>query len=68
MPRINLLTDAELVKIVKRPAEHSNETVVMAMELLEYRMHYGELGCQWLDTDSGAFTKMVDPTEITGNK
>lgn len=61
--QIKLLTDVELVQIVKRPAEHSNTTVVMAMELLEYRMHYGPLGCEFLDTQSGAFTQMKDPTE-----
>jgi hypothetical protein len=57
---IKLLTDDELVSIVKHPAEYSNDKVVMAMELLEYRMSYGPLGCESLDTGSGAFTQLIE--------
>lgn len=32
---------------------------VMACEILEYRMSYGDLGCETLDPMSGAFTQMV---------
>ena len=61
MPQIKLPDDTELIRIVKHPAEYPNRTVVMAMELLEYRMHYGPLGCEFLDTEGGAFAKMIDP-------
>ena len=53
-----LLTDARLAFIAKNHTVHVKEFVAMALELLEYRMSYGELGCKQLDAESESFTKM----------
>lgn len=53
-----LLQDKDLIGIIHNHTAWPSGTVAMAMELLEYRMHYGPLGCESLDAESVPFTNM----------
>lgn len=52
-----LATDQQLMEIVQNHKTQLPIVVAMAMEILEYRLHYGRLGCVSLDAGLSLVTK-----------
>lgn len=57
MAKFRRLSDEELMYIIQHAEEYSNYQVVCAMECLQYRMFYGDLGITHIHSDK--FGKMV---------